>query len=405
MGRVAYALLAAVLSAGCAGQPSKASPGVAALPPLAAPMPLGIPTEALGTYSAEGAPLVGLVEVEERLFFIWPERAAFVNVEKTARGFTLRLPPDFPQPPDDGRSYNQEQPGTPTTFELLPPSADQGFRLEASWGTLFQLKDPWADAMARNGVVELEYRDSRGLEILERIEHSLHLLRDRPAAELQQIENSNDPESLKAKGGALGYVAEQLWLQVDALRPAAVADELPELQRYVDTAKAVAYEKGALWLPSDDAFLAALADRLSHTDQRLVIGPGSLMRVDTRDQKGVAGCDLGVLLPEPTENRSRPWAPFKPPAAGKLGAFTYFMLALQSGPPGSCSKLRHSELGYPVHHGVYYFHLFSNSHAQVRGALFFSYMATALATVKGASNAELLQLLRANDEAVSSQAE
>lgn len=368
-------------------------------------MPLGIPTEALGTYSAEAAPLVGLVDVGGRLFFIWPERAAALKVEKTARGFTLRLPPDFPKPPDDGQLYNQEDPEFSPTFELLPPNGQQGFRLESSWGTLPQLKNPWAERLARNPVTELEYRDLSGLEKLERIEHLLHVLRDQPLDELQRIENSNDPAWLKQKGGALGYVAEQLWSQVDDLRPAAVPDELPELQRYIDTAKAVAYEKGTLWLPSDDGFLAALADRLSHTDQRAVIGPGSLTRLDTKDQKGVPGCDLGILLPEPTENRGRPWAPFEPPAAGKLGAFTYLMFVLQSGPPGSCDSLRQTDLAYPVRHGIYYFHLFSNAQAQIKGALFLSYMATALATLKGATNAEIQQLLRANSEAISTQAE
>lgn len=34
-----------------------------------------------------------------------------------------------------------------------------------------------------------------------------------------------------------------------------------------------------------------------------------------------------------------------------------------------------------------------------------SYLATALATLKGAANAEMLQLLRANNEAISTQAE
>ena len=368
-------------------------------------MSLGIPTEALGTYSAEGGPLVGLVDVGGRLFFIWPERAAALKVEKTARGFTLRLPPDFPEVPADGHRYNQETPGFPTTFELLPPEGQQGFRLEATWGTLLQLQNPWAERLARIPVTELEYRDLSGLEKLEDIKRSLHVLRDQPADELQQIENSNDPAWLKQRGGALGYVAEQLWLQVEALKPAAAPAELPELQRYIDTAKAVAYEKGTLWLPSDDGFLAALADRLSHTDQRVVLGPGSLMRVDTKDQKGVPGCDLGILLPEPTENRGRPWAPFEPPAAGKLGAFMYAMFVLQSGPPGSCNSLRQTDLAYPVRHGMYYFRLFSNAQAQVRGALFVSYMATALATLKGATNAEMLQLLRANSEAISTQAE
>lgn len=398
-------MLAAALSAGCAGQPSKAPPVVAALPPLAEAMPLGIPTEALGTYSAEGAPLVGLVDVGGRLFFIWPERAAALEVEKTARGFSLRLPAAFPQRPEDGLLYNQEDPSLPTSFELLPPSGEQGYRLEASWGTLPQLKNPWAERLARGPAVELEHRDLSGLEKLERIEHSLHLLRDQPADELELIRNSNDPQWLKRKGGVLAYVAEQLWLQVEALQPAATPAELPELLRYVETAKAVAYEKGTLWLPSDDAFLATLADRLTRTKQSAVIGPGSLMRVDTRDPKGGLGCDLGILLPEPTENRARPWAPFEPPAAGKLGAFTYILFVLQSGPPGSCNELRASDQAYPVRHGVYYFNLFSNARAEIRGALFMSYMATALAVVKGASNAELLQLLRANDEEVSRQAE
>lgn len=368
-------------------------------------MPLGIPTEALGTYSGEGAPLIGLVDVGGRLFFIGVERAAALKVEKTARGFTLRLPPDFPEPRDDGESYNQESPGFPTTFELLPPEGQQGFRLESSGGTFPQHKNPWAERMLRNPITELEFRDLSGLEKLADIEHTLHVLRDQPADELQQIENSNDPEGLKEKGGALALVAEQLWLQVEALRPAAAPDELPELQRYVDTAKAVAYEKGTLWLPSDDGFLAALADRLSHTDQRVVLGPGSLMRVDTKDRKGVPRCELGILLPEPTENHGRPWAPFQPPAAGKLGSFTYVMFVLQSGPPGSCDSLRQTELAYPVRHSIYYFQLFSNAQAQIRGALFLSYMATALATLKGASSAEMLQLLRANDEAISTQAE
>ncbi|HEX2872964.1 MAG TPA: hypothetical protein VHP33_17000 [Polyangiaceae bacterium] len=405
MGRVAYVLLAAALSAGCAGQPSNAPPVVAALPPLAEAMPLGIPTEALGTYSVEGAPFVGLVEVGGRLFFIWPERAAPIEVEKAPRGFTLRLPPGLQEPPDDGQRYNQQQAELPTTFELLPPAGEQGFRLEASWGTLPQLKNPWAERMARSGVVELENRDLSGLEELERIQHSLHLLRDQPVDELDQIRNSNDPESLKRKGGVLAYVAEQLWLQVEALQPAATQSELPELQRYVDTAKAVAYEKGTLWLPSDDAFLAMLADRLTHTEERSVIGPGSLMRVDTKDQKGVLGCDLGILLPEPTENRGRPWAPFEPPAAGRLGAFTYVLFVLQSGPRGSCDTLRSSDQAYPVRHGVYYFKLFSNAQAQIRGALFTSYMVTSLAVVKGATTAEMMQMLGANSEEVSRQAE
>lgn len=312
MGRVAYVLLAAALSAGCAGHPTKAPPVVVAPPPLADAMPLGIPTEALGTYSAEGAPLVGLVDVGGRLFFIWPERAAFLKVEKSARGFTLRLPPDFPQAPDDGQIYNDESPGTPTTFELLPPTGDQGFRLEASWGTLLQLENPWAERMARNGVAELEHQD------------------------------------------------------------------LSES------------EQGA---------------EVSSASQSVVIGPGSLMRVDTKDQKGVAGCDLGILLPEPTENRGRPWAPFKPPAAGKLGAYSYVMFVLQSGPPGSCNQLHQRELAYPVRHGVYYFRLFSNAQAQIRGALFMAYMTTALLAVKGVSNGEIMELVRANSEEVSRQAE
>lgn len=405
MGRVAYVLLAAVLSGACAGRPASAPPVVAPQAELVEALPLGIPTEALGTYSAEGAPLIGLVDVGGRLFFIWPERAAPIKVEKTARGFTLRLPPDFPEVPDDGQNYNQESEVFSTTFDLVSLVGEQGFRLETIWGALPQLKDPWAERMARSGVVELEHRDLGGLEKLERIEHSLHLLRDQPQDELDQIKSSNDPESLKRKGGVLAYVAEQLWIQVEALQPAATPAELLELQRYVDTAKAVAYEKGTLWLASDDAFLATLADRLTRTKQSVVIGPGSLMRVDTQDAKGGLGCDLGILLPEPTENRARPWAPFKPPAAGKLGAFTYILFVLQSGPPGSCDKLRASDQAYPVRHGVYYFNLFSNAKAEIRGALFMSYMATSLAVVKGASNAELLQLLRANSEELSRQAE
>ena len=344
--------------------------------------------------------MLGLVEVGGRTLLVSPEVVAPLRVEKSSGGYVLHVAP-LAEP-------RELQLPIPALLELRKPTAsDPRWQLGTdAEGRFVELPDPWAIRVSAGlADLELEHVDLHGFEVLAQIRHYLHLLRDQPAAELQEIASGFDPDWMKAKGGVQTYVAEQLWIQVEELRPAAAKGELAQLEQLVATAKHVAYQGGTLWPPSDDALLAKLAERLTHTAAKVTIRDGALMRVDTKDRKGVPGCDLGIMLPEPTENRGHPWAPFTPPASGKLGAFTYVMFVVQAGLPGTCDQLQPSEFAYPVRHGVYYLRLFSDAQAKVRGALFIGYMGAELYVTKGASEPEVMAMLRANSEEISKQAE
>lgn len=389
--------LAAVIGLGCAQPRPVVLPSTSAAPATSSP---SVPAEARAVYWREDGALLGLVNVGGRTVLITPELGASTEVEKIPEGY--RLEPahmtEAVEPPP--------QMPLPRALRLIAPTGEAGWQLDAGSAGLFaELRNPWARRLGAGlARVELERIDVQGFEALAQLQRYLHLLRDQPADELRELVSGIDPQWMTSKGGARAYVAEQLSLQVESLRQGLTSSESAELERYIATAKAVAYEGGSLWLPNDDGFLFGLAKRRAVTDDKLVIRDGALMRIDTSDGK-VTGCDLGIMLPEPTENHGRPWAPFTPPAPGKLGAFTYVMFVLQTGPRGSCEQLRAPEFAYPVRHGVYYFRLFADSNARVLGAQLIGYMASVLYARPGASEGELLSMLRANDEEQSRQAE
>jgi hypothetical protein len=390
--------VAALIGMSCA-QPRPAIPSSASSTPPVASAPR-VPAEARAVYWREDGALLGLVEVGGRSVVITPELGATAEVEKIPEGYRLH-PARATEPVD-----SPPRMPLPSALRLLAPIGDAGWQLDAGSAGLFaELRNPWARRLGAGlARVELERVDLQGFEAFAQLQHYLHLLRDQPAKELREFVSSVDPEVLKSKGGARGYVAEQLLLQVESLRQGLSNDESSDLERYVTTARAVVYEDGHLWLPGDDGFLFGLAKRRARTDDKLVIRDGALMRIDTSEGK-VVGCDLGIMLPEPTENHGRPWAPFAPPAPGKLGAFTYVMFVLQTGPRGSCEQLRAPEFAYPVRHGVHYFRLFADSNARVLGAQLIGYMVSVLYALPGASEGALLSMLRANDEEQSRQAE
>lgn len=371
--------------------------------PVPPPPPLGVPIEARAVYNREDRAMLGLVVVGGRTLVVSPEMVAPARVERSSDGYVLHAARLAEAPKYEPRL------SIPEVLELKEPQAgDQRWQLDAGvYGSFAQLPDPWATRLSAGlGQLELEHVDLHGFEVLGRIRHYLRLLREQPADGLRDIVSSIDPETVKSKGGVNAYVAEQLWMQLEELQPAARKSELAELERNVETAKGVAYEgRTTLWPPSGDVLLTTLAVRLSHTDAKVTIRDGALMRIDTKDRKGVSGCDLGIMLPEPTENHGHPWAAFTPPAAGKLGAYTHVVFVLQSGLPGSCDELRPSDFAYPVRHGVYYFRLFADAQANVRGALFIGYMGAELYVTHGASENELMAMLRADSEEISHQAE
>ena len=366
------------------------------------PPPLALPLEARAVYNRAGRALLGLVEVDGRTLLVSPELVAPVRVEKSTDGYVLHAA-------RVGELLEQEpRLQIPEEVALRQPSAgDPRWQLDVGVeGPFTELADPWAIRLSAGlRDLVLEHVDLRAYEVLGRIRHHLHLLRDQPADGLGEIVASLDPEWVKLKGGVNAYVGELLWTELEELRPAAAKTELTRLEHYVETAKGVAYKGGKLWPSNDDIFFAKLAERLAHSDAKVTIRDGALMRIDTKDRKGVPGCDLGIMLPDPSENHGRPWAPFTPPAAGKLGAFTYVMFVVQAGLPGTCDQLRPSEFAYPVRHGVYFFRLLADAQARVRGALFIGYMGAELYVTKGASEQELMAMLRANSEEISNQAE
>jgi hypothetical protein len=373
------------------------SPRVAQSPP-----PLGLPIEARVVYNRADNAMLGLVEVDGRTLLVSPELVSPARVEKTSAGYLLHAA-RVAEPLE-----REPWLPIPEMLELTKPTAaNPRWQLDAGvQGRFAELPDPWAIRLSAGlERLELEHVDLHGFEVLERLRQYAHLLRDQPAKELAEIASGFDPNWIKSKGGVNAYVAEQLWMELEELRPAVAKGEQSLLERYIEIAKAVAHAGGTLWPPNEDAFLAKLAERLAHTDAKVTIRDGALMSVDTKDRKGVPGCDLGIMLPEPTENHGHPWAPFTPPAAGKLGAFTYVMFVVQSGLPATCDHLRPRDFAYPVRHGVYYFRLFSDARANVRGALFIGYMGAELYVIKGASEKELMAMLGANSEEISNQAE
>ncbi len=390
------ASLLSLIALGCA-EPRRAPAVAAGAPPAVA---ASVPDDARAVYFREDGALLGVVDVGGRAVLITPEVAATARVEKIPEGYRL-LPAQASAEPDPAPRIP-----LPERLRLLPPVAGAGWQLDAGSAGLFaELRNPWARRLSAGlERLELERVDLRGFEALAQTRLYLRLLRDQPDAELRELASSIDPEWLKAKGGVRVYLAEQLSLQIESLRPALGNGDASELERYIATAKSAAYEGGSLWLSSDDAYLFDLAKRLTRSDDKLVIRNGALMQIDTSDGK-VIGCELGIMLPEPTENHGRPWAPFAAPARGELGAFTYVMFVLQTGDRGSCEQLKAEQFVYPVRHGAHYFRLFADSEARVRGAQLVGYMKSVLYTLPGASEVELTAMLRANDAELSRQAE
>jgi hypothetical protein len=394
-----YPLILALLGLGCAGPPRSvaAKPTTPAAP---APEP-AVPADARAVYVKEDGALLGLVAVDGRILLVSPEAAAPTQIEEIVGGYVLR-PARSAEPPESAPRIP-----FPESLRLQPPVGDAGWQLDAgSSGRFAELRDPWAKRLSAGlDSLELVRVDTRAFEALGRLAHYLHLLRDPTPEELAESVSSIDPELVKSKGGVRVVVAEQLMAVLESLRPALSSGELVELERYIETARRVAYDGGELWSPGDDAFLTGRTVRLSRTEDTVAIRDGALMRVDTKEPDGTASCDLGVMLPEPTENHGRPWSPFVPPARGKLGAFTYVMFVLQKGPRGSCEQLGGGAFAYPVLHGVYYLRLFADAQARVQGAQFIGYMASELYVREGTSGPELMAMLRANAEELSHQAE
>jgi hypothetical protein len=393
-------LVLAAACAGCGGPPAPVRPpNVVKVAPVTQAPPV-VPAQALGAYHGGDGFFVQLEQLGQRLFLIVPDRRAVVmQVEKTATAIRLVAPAQLMNAPED-------EPQLPNAFSLVAPAPGHPhWRLESPVGTLTQRPNALAAELATNlGGRELVGVNDKGVRTRAELQHYLRLLREEPAKELQDIVSSNDPDSLQAQGGVRGYLCNALGFALGELEPAAAGTEQARLREYAETTRKAA-QGGPLWPRSDDAFLFDLADRQLLTKDTLVFSEGKLLSMANKDEKGVATCDLAVIVPEPTENRGRPWRPFARPAPGQLGSFSYVGLVLQSGPPGSCNSLEPGRGMYPVRHGIYFFRLLADSRAEPQGALFLGYMAASLFVTPDIARKDLAKAIHVMSEEVSRQAE
>lgn len=356
--------------------------------------------EALGAYHGGDGFFVELLELDQRLLLIIPGRRALVmRAQKSASGIDLLGSAELMNAADD-------EPQLPNEFSLVAPAPEHPeWRLESRVGTLTQRRNPLAVELASNlqGRQLVGVNDD-GVQTHAQLQHYLHLLRDEPAKELQDIVNSNDPELLRAQGGVRGYLCNALQSPLDDLQAAATDAELSRLREYAEATREAA-RGGPLWPRSDDAFLFALANRLLLTNNTLAFPEGKLLSLASKDENGAPSCDLAVIIPDPTVNRSHPWLPFARPAQGHIGSFSYIGLVLQSGAPGSCNRLDPSRAMYPVRHGIYFFRLLADSRAKTQGALFVGYMAASLFVAPDIARKDLARAIQAMSEEVSRQAE
>ena len=396
-------LLLAATCLGCGGSPAVVDPVRVTRAHAAAQAALPVvPQDALGVYASdeESGWFLALQQIGERLFLVVPgRRAVVVQAARNAAGFSLIAPAALMNAPED-------EPQLPNSFSLVATTPGQpSWQLESPLGTLTHRLDPFAAEIAANlRNLELVGLNEKGVDTRDDLQRGLHLLREHPRKAWQDVVNSNDPEQLRLRGGVRGVWCDELGFALDGLRPAASGQDAARLQRYVDAAKK-APTCVQLWPPSDDAFLFALADRQLLSQETLRFTQGTLLSLGTLDHEHVAGCDLAVIIPEPTENRARPWAPFVRPAQAQLGAFTYVGLVLQSGTPGSCNALEPSRDMYPVRHGVYYFRLLANARAQTQGLEFVSYMAVSLFVRRSIVWNDLVRALEVLSEDIAHQAE
>ncbi len=359
-----------------------------------------MPLQALGAYHGGDGFFVELLELNQRLLLVIPgRRALVVQAKKAPAGIDLLAPAELMNAPDD-------EPQLPNEFVLVAPAPGHpNWQLQSPVGTLTHRPNPLAADLATNlqGRQLLGVSD-KGVQTRVQLQNYLHLLRDQPAKELQDIVNSNDPDSLRNQGGVRGYLCSALQSTLDDLRSAANDAEQSRLHQYVETTRKAA-QGAALWPRSDDAFLFALADRALLTQDALTFPEGRLLSLASKDENGAPSCDLAVIVPDPTENRSRPWRPFARARQGQLESYSYIGLVLQSGVPGSCQRLDPSRNAYPVRHGIYFFRLLADSRAEPQGALFLGYMAASLFVAPDIARKDLAKAILAMSEEVSSQAE
>lgn len=395
VGRSVLALSLSCIACGAA--PAPVSPEPAPAPAPAAPS-LAIPAAAFGVYANDERYVLQLVRLDERVLLVSPEIALVVQAKPTSEGFSLSTPARPPTADEDGEL---RYPLPPQISLLAPSSGGTVWKLSAPEIGEFRLRhDPWATRLAGAfDDLELKAIDEPAVDLIDHLQRDLRLIREQPAAELQNISNSNDPEWLASRGGLQGYLAWNLRSTLSDLLPRAQPSEASRVQGHIDAAQRVAERHGVLWPREQDAFLLALAKRSWRTQQTIGFRDGALLRLETIDQQKVAGCDLALIMPDPTQNSRHPWAPFTPPAPGKLGAFLYLGFVVQSGPPGSCTTLRAGESTYPVRHGLYSFVVAADDRAKVVGVMFIAYMAASLFVADDTAIEQLEPLGQAvNDE-------
>jgi hypothetical protein len=351
-----------------------------------------LPLDARGVYLGDDRQDFAALAVVGGRPILISQRGLFpIRLGRAADGLTVRVPP-----PPEG-----VDPLPPSLSLRAPRAGDDRWTL-GPWRQ-------WRDARATR---LLEAANTRRLERVSdtlisqmaEIRRHTRLARERPAQELQEIGCCIDPKVLRGWGGPLGVVLTELGGLLDSLERAVTPSERGRFAGY-RRALAQASRPGArLWPARDDDFLIELAVRLFRSHDEIVIRDGALVSIISRDVSPRRDCQLGILVPEPTDNRSHPPVLSAAPAPGEIAAVSVLFVALEHGPPDGCTQAPADLPARPLS-GSFPFRLFQDASGRLVGAHVIAYMASTLFVEPGLNGPTLEALLRESDAALSRQAE